>query len=140
VFSNIVSATVDANLVNLPPVANAGLDRSVARGTRVTLDGRGSLEPNGDPLTYAWTQTAGTPVTLADADSAQPSFTAPAATGLLTFVLEVRDPNGSSSVDAVNVVVTAGAVGNNQLFGGSLPPLTPAIAALLALARRRPRR
>jgi len=40
---------------NHPPVADAGLDQDVTVGTIVTLDGRNSSDPDGDPITYQWT-------------------------------------------------------------------------------------
>ena len=43
----------------------------------VTLDGSGSSDPDGDPLSYAWTQVSGPTVALSDATAAQPTFTAP---------------------------------------------------------------
>ena len=39
---------------NAPPQADAGVDRQVALGQPVTLDGARSQDPDGDPLTYAW--------------------------------------------------------------------------------------
>ena len=39
---------------NLPPDADPGPDRTVDEGQLVTLDGTGSSDPNGDPITYAW--------------------------------------------------------------------------------------
>jgi phage shock protein A len=61
---------------NGAPVADAGLDQfGIAPGT-VTLDGSNSKDPDGDPLTFLWTQVAGPSVTLTAPNTARPSFTA----------------------------------------------------------------
>jgi hypothetical protein len=91
---------------NQEPTANAGSDQTVNEGDTVSLDGSGSSDPDGDTLTYAWTQTAGTQVTLDDASSATPSFTAPdvGADGeTLTLELTVDDGNGHTATDAVAI-------------------------------------
>jgi hypothetical protein len=93
--------------VNLPPVANAGPDQTVALGAAVTLTGAGSSDPNGDALTCAWSQTGGTAVTLSGATTATPSFTAPAASATLTFSLTVSDGTLQSTADTVVVNVSA---------------------------------
>lgn len=78
--------------VNTAPTANAGTDQSVDSYATVTLNGGGSTDAEG-AVTYAWTQTGGTPVTLDDPTAAQPTFTAPAemAGATLTFQLQVSD-------------------------------------------------
>src|SRR5204862_3007536 len=55
---------------------------------------------------FAWVQTSGTPVTLANASTANPSFTAPSTGGSLTFQLTVTDNEGASSSDSVTIAVT----------------------------------
>jgi len=79
----------------------------------VQLDGSASSDPDGDTITYAWTQTAGTAVTLSSTTTAKPTFTAPAAAGSLTFQLVVSDGKLSSTPSTVTITVTAGATDTN---------------------------
>jgi hypothetical protein len=91
---------------NQEPTANAGSDQTVNEGDTVSLDGSGSSDPDGTVESYSWTQTAGTQVTLDDASSATPSFTAPdvGADGeTLTLELTVDDGNGHTATDAVAI-------------------------------------
>ncbi|MDD9802462.1 MAG: cadherin-like beta sandwich domain-containing protein, partial [Deltaproteobacteria bacterium] len=97
-------------VVRARPVVDAGGDQISHEGQTVTLDGSGSA-PSSDPgdtgaLTYAWSQTAGTPaVTLSDAAAVSPTFTVPAlsAETRLTFRLMVTDSMGNSGTDDVSV-------------------------------------
>ena len=100
------SVTVTVSLLDAP-VADAGTDQTVPAAQSVTLHGSGSQVDN-DPFTYAWSQTAGTTVTLSDTTVAEPTFTAPAAAATLTFSLIVTDTvSGISSVsDSVTVTVS----------------------------------
>ncbi|MYC06806.1 MAG: hypothetical protein F4X57_06510 [Chloroflexi bacterium] len=90
---------------NNAPVADAGTDQTVDAGDSVSLDGSGSNDPDGDALTYAWTQTSGPSVTLAGASSASPGFTAPNADATLVFSLTVNDGTEDSAADTVAVTV-----------------------------------
>ena len=87
------------------PGAVAGADFAVNPGATVTLDGAGSLDPDGDSLIYAWTQNSGAAVRLSGTDTAMPSFTAPEQAGPLTFRLTVTDPDGLRAADTVTVTV-----------------------------------
>lgn len=87
------------------PLAAAGPDQIVLPGAAVTLDGTASQDFNGTIESFAWTQTAGTPVTLAGADTATPSFTAPDGSGTLTFQLVVTDNESQTATDSVDVIV-----------------------------------
>lgn len=96
---------------NNAPIARAGVDQVVNPTTQVTvtLDGSNSTDADAEALTYAWTQTSGTAVTLLNANSAVASFVQSAVDTqvTLTFNLTVSDGKDSNS-DTVNVVVESG--------------------------------
>ncbi len=96
-----------AQVVNAPPVANAGNDQAVYGGVNVTLDGSSSSANNNAIVSYSWTQTSGNPVTLSNPSAASTAFVTPlvAADSELTFNLTVVDDTGLSHTDSVKVTV-----------------------------------
>ncbi|HET7529871.1 MAG TPA: PKD domain-containing protein, partial [Mycobacteriales bacterium] len=90
---------------NHAPTANAGVDQSVWTGSNVQLHGTAS-DPDGDLTTYQWTQTGGPAVTLSDATSSAPTFTAPASPATLTFSLVSNDGIATSSASTATITVT----------------------------------
>lgn len=111
--TSTVDILVEAPAANTPASADAGSDQGVASAASVTLDGSGSdANDAGQMLTYAWSQTGGTGVTLSSATAQSPSFTAPtlaigAADEALTFSLVVNDGFGASGADTVVITVSA---------------------------------
>ncbi|MDD5035320.1 MAG: DVUA0089 family protein [Methylococcaceae bacterium] len=119
---------------NQPPVALVGGNQSVATGTLVTLDGSKSNDPDNGPkpLTYAWTQTSGSSVTLTGANSANPSFT-PTQTGVYVFSLKVNDGKDDSLPATVTITVQTVAPPNQPpvaIAGGNQTVATGALVTL----------
>jgi hypothetical protein len=120
-----VNVTVSPQLPpNPPPVANAGADQAVASGAAVALDGSASADPDGEPITFAWSQTSGPAVTLTGANTAKPTFTAPVVAAgspaaVLIFTLVVTDPHASSTPAGVTITV------NPEATAFPPPPGTP---------------
>ncbi len=100
---------------NVPPTANAGADFAVNEGAAANLRGTGT-DSDGTVVSYQWTQTAGTAVTLTNANSANASFSAPqvSADTALTFQLVVTDNQGATGSDAVVVTVRNVTTGNQS--------------------------
>lgn len=106
-FSSQVQAIVPGVVAsNNPPTANAGPDESVSSGKVVVVTGTGS-DPDGDPLSFSWAQSYGPAVSIANAQTASMSFTAPIVTveTSLRFVLTVSDGRGGTASNEVGIRV-----------------------------------
>lgn len=96
-----------SNPDNMPPIANAGENLDVSSGFNVTLDGSGSSDPDGEIVSYTWTQTKGPDVTggTGTFTGVDPSFVAPASVDSLVFELIVNDGMADSNASMVVVNV-----------------------------------
>jgi hypothetical protein len=106
-FGGLDWDNVTITVTNRDPIADAGMDQTVAVGSLVTLDGSASSDPDGDPKTFAWTQTSGPAVTLIGADTAKPTFT-PTVIAIYSFQVRVSDNDGGSRTDTMTVNVING--------------------------------
>jgi hypothetical protein len=119
--------------INTPPVANAGPDQTVFVGDTVTLNGSGSSDADGDPLTFKWafiSVPSGSGAALSNPAAVNPTFVVDR-TGSYTIRLIVNDGTIDSVADIVIVSTTnsrpvadAGPdqttlVGNNVTLDGS---------------------
>ena len=93
-----VDIVVTLSNLNEPPTADAGTDQEdVEQGATVDLSGAGTDPDAGDILTYTWTQTVGTTVTLSAPMAAETTLTLPinlAEGETLEFTLRVTDAAG----------------------------------------------
>jgi hypothetical protein len=99
--------------VNRSPLASATASISSAYSSQlVTLSGAGSSDPDGMIASYAWTQISGPTLTLASANSATTTLTAPpvATRATYSFRLTVTDDKGAPATADVSVAVDPAAV------------------------------
>src|SRR4029453_6780206 len=95
--------TVTIDTRNVPPVANAGPDRNATVGSTVVLDGSGSSDADGQPLTYSWSFTSrptGSTATLTNPSGVSPSFVVDVP-GTYVVQLIVNDGTANSAPDTV---------------------------------------
>ena len=89
--------------INISPVSNAGVDKSIELGNTVTITGTGS-DSDGTISKYEWKKGS---TVLADAVSF--AYT-PTSTGTDTLTLTVTDNDGASHSDNIRITVTVVAV------------------------------
>lgn len=131
---------LDGTGSNGAPSSVAGSSQTVNPGTVVTLNGSASNDPDGDSLSYAWSQQSGPAVTLQNATMASASFTAPSVTSdtLLRFELQVTDAGGLSDSSTANVTISSasGGFGNGSSGGGAVNLLAILMLLGVSLMRR----
>jgi K319L-like, PKD domain/PKD domain len=104
-FADSVPDSVSISTVNSAPVAHAGPDQTHVIHTTVTLNGSGSSDINGDPLTYSWAFVSRPPdstAALANPTSVTPSFEMDRA-GTYVVRLVVHDGFLFSAADTVSI-------------------------------------
>jgi len=98
---------IHASATNAPPTADAGPDQSVPAGASVRLDGRGSRDPEGASISYAWElvdKPASSTAALDDPSSATPGLRADL---VGRYVLRLTVTDGSATGVPDEIVVTA---------------------------------
>ncbi len=88
------------NMGNQQPTASITAPQSVTSGETVTLDGSGSSDPEGDTITYLWTQTQGDNISLANNTESTLSFVAPTVQQTTTYTFQLSVNDGSLSDDS----------------------------------------
>ncbi len=98
--------TVNPVPVNLPPVANAGNDITIALpANSVQLNGNASYDPEGGATTYSWAKIGGpTQFTISNSAIVNPVFSNLTA-GTYTLRLTVTDNKGLKATDDILVIV-----------------------------------
>jgi outer membrane protein OmpA-like peptidoglycan-associated protein len=92
---------------NRPPTVRAGCEPcSVFAGTTATVSAD-AQDPDGDPLTYAWSAPAGS---LTSAAARQTPWTAPNMEGPVPVSVRVSDGRGGSASDVITILVVPAAV------------------------------
>ncbi|MHC1725305.1 MAG: PKD domain-containing protein [Syntrophobacteraceae bacterium] len=103
--TNSLADTVVISTQNSPPVANAGPDQTAYVGDLVTLNGSGSTDVDGNPLTYTWSiieRPSGSGAIVSDAAAIQPTFTVDRF-GTYVVQLIVNDGTVNSAPDNVQI-------------------------------------
>lgn len=99
--------TVTITTQNSVPVADAGPDQSVLLSRRVTLNGSGSNDVDGDPLSMSWALTSvptGSTAMLSNSTEVEPSFVVDL---VGSYVVQLIVNDGYSNSVADTVVITA---------------------------------
>jgi hypothetical protein len=89
----LAGCAAEATGPNRPPTAEAGPDVRIRLGQSATLDGRGSRDPDGDPLEFRWRLVFGPGGGFPVLNPVEARFSfVPERAGVHLVALEVRDP------------------------------------------------
>jgi len=122
--------SVSISTQNSAPVADAGPDQSVFFGDTVTLDGSGSTDVDGDPLTYFWSitsQPSGSGAALSDPAAVNPTFVVDVS-GTYVVQLIVNDGTVDSDPDTMTIITQ-----NSPPVADAGPDQTPFVTDTVTL-------
>ncbi len=121
-----------------PPVARINGPSSAKTGQAVQLDGNASTDPDGQTLTYAWSQASGPAGTFSSATAAHVTFTATTA-GTVVISLKVTDTTGLTSTATKNLTISKPPQDSGGCSSTGAPSSAVAllVVAAFALLRRR---
>ena len=131
--STAATATITTTPGNTAPVANAGPDQTVQLGTTVTLNGSGSSDVDGNPLTYQWTLVTvptGSTARLSSLTIIMPTFVADKAGDYVVRLL-VNDRTVNSTPDTVTITTTGG---NTSPVANAGPDQSVQVGATVSLS------
>jgi choice-of-anchor B domain-containing protein len=125
------TVTISDDDSNTAPTVTLSENREVNTGATVNVTATAS-DNEGDQLSYLWQQTAGTSVTLSNADTLTANFIAPATAGDITLSFMATDSKGLVTSDTITLTVVAAPVvtptptttSTSSSGGGSLGYLT----------------
>ena len=123
--SNVATVSITVSPVNSPPVADAGPNENVETGSRVTLDGSNSFDPDGDLIRFDWSIEAKPEESLvADRDiegrtTPTPSFSLDV-DGVYILRLVLNDGELNSEPDFVELIASTMNVPPNAEAGDDL--------------------
>ncbi|MGH7884448.1 MAG: PKD domain-containing protein [Thermodesulfobacteriota bacterium] len=109
VNDGLVSSEADVVTIstsNSVPIADAGLDQTAAVGSRVTLNGAASSDPDGDPMNYSWAlilKPESSSAELENPSKENPGFTADIEG---TYILELNVDDGTEESGTDTVIIS----------------------------------
>jgi len=103
--SEYATDSVVVTVNNVPPTADAGFDQVTVRNATIYLNGSGSSDADGNPLSYNWSVlSAPEVVTLNNSTTALADFV-PMMVGTYSFNLTVMDNESASAYDWIDIFV-----------------------------------
>jgi choice-of-anchor B domain-containing protein len=101
-----ITFTITDDDKNEAPIVTLSENFQANTGQTVSLAAE-AADSNDDDMTYLWEQTAGTSISLTNADSLTATFTAPNTYGSLSFSFTASDYRGASTTESIMITVVA---------------------------------
>lgn len=116
---------------NIPPVANAGADKSITSPASTTTLVGGGTDADGSVVGYRWTKISGPALGSISSPNLATTNLVGLVVGTYIFQLRVTDNQGDTAIDGVQVVVNAANIPPVANAGSNITITSPASTATL---------